>query len=653
MPEQTQPNKKSPEPNYPKPLGILVWIVLGASFLWFGYNLAWPREDPPPVITYSSFIAQVEAGNVTEVILDGEEISGTLTSAVTVVNGQALLAGEALPEGSEAAETKRTQAFSTIVPPSAEASVVEALQARGTSIAVAPASRSPYPAFGFSSTILLVVLAVVGASLLFRRMGPRPQGGVGDFGRARAQVIDPQTPQITFSDVAGEDQAKAELVQVVDFLRNPEKYRQMGARLPGGLLLVGPPGTGKTLLAKAVAGEANVPFFSISASAFVEIYVGVGASRVRDLFRQAKEAAPSIVFIDELDAVGRQRFAGIGGSNDEREQTLNQLLVELDGFEAHNNVVVMSATNRPDVLDPALLRPGRFDRQIALGLPDRRARESILRLHTKSVPLDPGVDLIHIAGSTPGFSGADLANLVNEAALSAAQLGKPAVGRKDIDTALDRIVLGLERPLILSDHERQLLAYHEAGHAIAAHYTPGADPLKKISILPRGQALGMTVQLPIEDRVNLSRTYLLGRLNILLAGRASEQMVFDEMTTGAENDLKQATLLARQMVGLWGMSEEIGPFSLGMGEQHVFLGREIARERDISPAMLDRAEVAVQRLLANAIVQATLILSEYRVALDRVAEQLLVDETLEMKDFLELVEPHVKLTLQPEIEIVA
>jgi cell division protease FtsH len=653
MPEQTQPNKKSPEPNYPKPLGILVWIVLGASFLWFGYNLAWPREDPPPVITYSSFIAQVEAGNVTEVILDGEEISGTLTSAVTVVNGQALLAGEALPEGSEAAETKRTQAFSTIVPPSAEASVVEALQARGTSIAVAPASRSPYPAFGFSSTILLVVLAVVGASLLFRRMGPRPQGGVGDFGRARAQVIDPQTPQITFSDVAGEDQAKAELVQVVDFLRNPEKYRQMGARLPGGLLLVGPPGTGKTLLAKAVAGEANVPFFSISASAFVEIYVGVGASRVRDLFRQAKEAAPSIVFIDELDAVGRQRFAGIGGSNDEREQTLNQLLVELDGFEAHNNVVVMSATNRPDVLDPALLRPGRFDRQIALGLPDRRARESILRLHTKSVPLDPGVDLIHIARSTPGFSGADLANLVNEAALSAAQLGKPAVGRKDIDTALDRIVLGLERPLILSDHERQLLAYHEAGHAIAAHYTPGADPLKKISILPRGQALGMTVQLPIEDRVNLSRTYLLGRLNILLAGRASEQMVFDEMTTGAENDLKQATLLARQMVGLWGMSEEIGPFSLGMGEQHVFLGREIARERDISPAMLDRAEVAVQRLLANAIVQATLILSEYRVALDRVAEQLLVDETLEMKDFLELVEPHVKLTLQPEIEIVA
>jgi cell division protease FtsH len=484
-------------------------------------------------------------------------------------------------------------------------------------------------------------------------MGPRPQGGVGDFGRARAQVIDPQTPQITFSDVAGEDQAKAELVQVVDFLRNPEKYRQMGARLPGGLLLVGPPGTGKTLLAKAVAGEANVPFFSISASAFVEIYVGVGASRVRDLFRQAKEAAPSIVFIDELDAVGRQRFAGIGGSNDEREQTLNQLLVELDGFEAHNNVVVMSATNRPDVLDPALLRPGRFDRQIALGLPDRRARESILRLHTKSVPLDPGVDLIHIASSTPGFSGADLANLVNEAALSAAQLGKPAVGRKDIDTALDRIVLGLERPLILSDHERQLLAYHEAGHAIAAHYTPGADPLKKISILPRGQALGMTVQLPIEDRVNLSRSYLLGRLNILLAGRASEQMVFDEMTTGAENDLKQATLLARQMVGLWGMSEEIGPFSLGMGEQHVFLGREIARERDISPAMLDRAEMAVQRLLANAIVQATLILSEYRVALDRVAERLLVDETLEMKDFLELVEPHVKLTLQPEIEIVA
>jgi cell division protease FtsH len=428
--------------------------------------------------------------------------------------------------------------------------------------------------------------------------------------------------------VAGEEEAKAELAQVVDFLKNPAKYHRIGARLPRGVLLVGPPGTGKTLLARAVAGEAGVPFFSVSASEFVEMFVGVGASRVRDLFERAKAQAPAIIFIDELDAVGRQRFAGLGVGNDEREQTLNQLLVEMDGFEAHTDVVVIAATNRPDVLDPALLRPGRFDRQVVVGLPDKRGRAAILRIHTRGIPIAPDVDLDGLAAATPGFSGADLANLVNEAALVAARRGKQVVDRSDFEEALDKMLLGTTRSLLMSQEERRLVAYHEAGHAVVAYFTPGADPLRKISIVPRGRALGVTVQAPEEDRFNYTRNQLLGRLAVLLGGRAAEQLVFHEVTTGAQNDLKEATQLARRMVGLWGMSEELGPIYLGLGEQHVFLGREIVQDHNIGTSTLDRADQAVRRLLNEAMERAERILREHREELDRLADLLIAEETV-------------------------
>ncbi|MFO7270016.1 MAG: AAA family ATPase, partial [Sphaerobacter thermophilus] len=374
----------------------------------------------------------------------------------------------------------------------------------------------------------------------------------------------------------------------------------------------------------------------VSASEFVEMFVGVGASRVRDLFERAKASAPSIMFVDELDAVGRQRFAGLGGGNDEREQTLNQLLVEMDGFEPHQDVIVIAATNRPDVLDPALLRPGRFDRQVTVGLPDRRGREAILRIHTRGIPVADDLDLEGLAAATPGFSGADLANLVNEAALMAARKNKKIVERIDFDEALDKIVLGTERAMIMSEHDKRVVAYHEAGHAVAAHFSPGTDPLRKVSIVPRGQSLGVTIQAPEEDRFNYSRAYLLARLTVMMGGRAAEKLVFNEMTTGAQNDLKEATLLARRMVGLWGMSDEVGPVYLGMGEQHVFLGREIMQDRDVAEATLERADEAVQRLLREAMERAEQLLRKYRDKLDALAEALIAEETIGQEKITEI-----------------
>ncbi len=428
-------------------------------------------------------------------------------------------------------------------------------------------------------------------------------------------------PGITFDDVAGIDEAENELVEVVDFLKNPQKYQRLGGTIPKGILLVGAPGTGKTLLARAVAGEAGVPFFSLSGSEFVEMFVGVGASRVRDLFERAKAAAPAIVFVDELDAVGRQRFAGLGGSNDEREQTLNQLLVEMDGFEPNQDVIVIAATNRPDVLDPALLRPGRFDRQVTVGLPDKRGREAILKIHTRGIPLESSVDLTSIAAGTPGFSGADLANLVNEAALTAARHSRKTVSRADFDEALDKIILGTVRGTLMNEHEKLVVAYHEAGHAIVAHFSPGSDPLRKVSIVPRGRALGVTIQTPTEDRYNCSRQYLLARLSVMMGGRAAEIITFDEVTTGAQNDLKEATELARRMVGLWGMSDEIGPIYLGTGEQHVFLGRELTQDREMSANTLDRADEAVRRLVTEAMDGAIAMLKEFAGRIRRLQEE--------------------------------
>jgi cell division protease FtsH len=490
--------------------------------------------------------------------------------------------------------------------------------------------------FGGMLIFLIPLLLIFALLIIIGRSMSRGQQNVFSFGKSKAKVYDPERPKLTFADVAGEEESKAELEELVQYLRDPAKFHNIGARLPRGILLVGPPGTGKTLLAKAVAGEAGVPFFSVSASEFVEMFVGVGASRVRDLFEKAKSNSPSIVFVDELDAVGRQRFAGVGGGNDEREQTLNQLLVEMDGFDPHEDVIVVAATNRPDVLDPALLRPGRFDRQVTVGLPDKRGREAILKIHTRGIPIDPDLDLALIAAATPGFAGAALANLVNEAALLAARRDKKIVDKEDFDLALDKIILGTERSMVMNDHEKQVVAYHEAGHAVAAHFSPGADPLRKVTIVPRGRALGVTIQAPEEDRFNYSRSYLLGRLVVIMGGRAAERLVFNEITTGAQNDLKEATMLARRMVGLWGMSDEIGPIFLGMGEQHVFLGREMGQDREVGEKTIDRADEAVQRILYEAMDRAAALLRQHRDKLDALAEVLVRDETVDRDGIFEI-----------------
>jgi cell division protease FtsH len=610
------------------PFGLL-WLILGLILVWNVYALIGPRsgDSPQPTITYSAFTQAVDQGLVKSVTISGDTVTGVFTRTVEIVNGTIHQPGTPLPDGASPSDVTRTDRFRTVLPPGVESQVVTLLQNHNVQIQAENANRSTALLNVFLNFVVPVVL-VVGFLVFLGRSLSRGQQNVFSFGRSRARVYDVERPRVTFADVAGEEEAKAELAQVVDFLKNPAKYHRIGARLPRGVLLIGPPGTGKTLLARAVAGEAGVPFFSVSASEFVEMFVGVGASRVRDLFDRAKAAAPSIIFIDELDAVGRQRFAGLGVGNDEREQTLNQLLVEMDGFEAHQDVVVIAATNRPDVLDPALLRPGRFDRQVTVGLPDRRGRAAILRIHARGLPIAPDVDLDALAAATPGFSGADLANLVNEAALIAARKNKEQVDRSDFDEALDKIILGTTRSMIMSEEERRAVAYHEAGHAVVAYFTPGADPLRKISIVPRGHALGVTVQTPEEDRFNYTRTQLMGRLAVLLGGRAAEELVFHEVSTGAQNDLKEATQLARRMVGLWGMSDELGLIYLGLGEEHVFLGREIVQDHAIGAQTLDRADAAVQRILNQARDQAVAILTAHRGELDRLAEQLVAEETL-------------------------
>ncbi|MCL4532141.1 MAG: ATP-dependent zinc metalloprotease FtsH, partial [Actinobacteria bacterium] len=486
-----------------------------------------------------------------------------------------------------------------------------------------------------ASTFLPIVL-LGGVLYVMMRANQRGQQSIFGFGGSRARVYNQERPSVTFADVAGEEDAKAELKEIVDFLKRPERYHALGARLPRGVLLIGPPGTGKTLLARAVAGEAHVPFFSISASEFVEMFVGVGASRVRDLFTRAKAAAPAIVFVDEIDAVGRQRGAGLGGGNDEREQTLNQLLVEMDGFDDKTNLIVIAATNRPDVLDPALLRPGRFDREVTVGLPDRAGREAILRIHTRPLRLGPDVKLELLARRTPGFSGADLANLANEAALAAARRGGTEVRARDFDEAMDKIVLGTRQAALQDEKERRVVAYHESGHALVARLTPGTDPINKITIIPHGRALGVTEQFSEEDRRNYQADYLLSRLAVMLGGRAAEELVFRQPSTGAENDLKQATKLARRMVGLWGMNDDIGPVWLGVGESHPFLGREYAEPPEYADATGAKMDTEVRAMLEKARQQARDLLQQYRSALDALATELLQHETVDGQQLDEL-----------------
>jgi cell division protease FtsH len=465
------------------------------------------------------------------------------------------------------------------------------------------------------------------------------------FGKSRARMFTGDQPTVTFQDVAGVEEAKEELKEVVEFLREPEKFISLGARIPKGVLLVGPPGTGKTLLAKAVSGEAGVPFFSISGSEFVEMFVGVGASRVRDLFDQAKRHSPCIVFVDEIDAVGRQRGAGLGGSHDEREQTLNQMLVEMDGFDTDTNVIIMAATNRPDILDPALLRPGRFDRRVVLDRPDMRGREAILKVHVKGKPLDPEVDLGVLARSTPGFVGADLENLVNEAAILAARRNKKLIGQPEMEEAIERVIAGPERKSrLISEEEKRIVAYHEAGHAVVMHTLPQADPVHKVSIIARGMAGGYTMALPEEDRTLMPRKKLMADMVGLLGGRAAEELVFDDITSGASNDLERVTRMARAMVTRLGMSDELGPMVYGQKEELIFLGREISEQRDYSEAVAEQIDTEVRRLVNDAHNKAHQILMEYRDKLDAVAHRLLEVETIGREEFEDIFPPPVKKT---------
>jgi len=486
--------------------------------------------------------------------------------------------------------------------------------------------------------ILTLVVFLLGGYFFLRQFQGANNQALS-FGKSRARLYTGDQPAVTFDDVAGVDEAKEELREVVEFLKEPQKFIKLGARIPKGVLLMGAPGTGKTLLAKAVAGEAGVPFFSISGSEFVEMFVGVGASRVRDLFDQAKRHSPCIVFLDEIDAVGRHRGAGLGGSHDEREQTLNQILVEMDGFDTDTNVIVIAATNRPDILDPALLRPGRFDRRIVLDRPDIRGREAILKVHVRGKPLADDVDLKTLAKATPGFVGADIANLVNEAAILAARRGKKQIGMAEFEEAIERVIAGPERKSrLLSEEERRIIAYHEAGHALVAHHLPGCDPVHKVSIVARGMASGYTISLPEEDRTVITRSKFKAQLAFALGGRAAEELVLGEVTTGAANDLEQVTEMARAMVTRYGMSDKLGPMTFGQKEELVFLGKEIGEQRDYSEAVAQEIDAEVRRIVHEAYEQAKQVLREHREQLDAVAQRLLEVETLEADEFIAVVE---------------
>jgi cell division protease FtsH len=617
-------------PTWRQVVGFLVALTIWNAILLL------PVGSTSAEIPYSEFVAQARSNNVAQVTFQGQGISGTFRQAIVWPEASPV-ASAAIAPGANG--TASYQTFTTTMPPTGDPELLPLLQREGVTVDAADTSSGGSLLWQlltlFITSVLPALLFIAFLYYLSRQM-QRGQQGILGFGGSKARLYDAEKPKVTFADVAGQDEAKTELFEVVDYLKNRERYLKLGARLPRGVLLVGPPGTGKTLLARAVAGEAGVPYFSISGSEFVEMFVGVGASRVRDLFEKAKKASPSIVFVDEIDAVGRQRGTGMGGGNDEREQTLNQLLAEMDGFDASTNVVVIAATNRPDVLDPALLRPGRFDRQVTVGYPDRAGREAILRIHTKRIPLAPDVDLVNLSRATSGFSGADLANLANEAALLAARGNHGVVEMSDFEEGMDKALLGTRQAALVDPDERRMVAYHEGGHALVAFFSPGADPVNKVSIVPHGQALGVTEQRPDEDRRNYSRAYLQTRLSVMLGGRAAEELVIGQQTTGAASDLKAATDLARRMVGLWGMSEELGPVSYGIGETHPFLGREVGDGRQYSETTASRIDAAVQAMVEDARRAATDLLREHRGTLDELALELTSKETVSAARLAEL-----------------
>lgn len=589
-----------------KAQNMLFWMVVGLSMVFLLNLWNMPTRASEEQIIFSDFMAKLDRGDVEKVIIQGHHINGVLK------------------------DNSRLRTYSADYP-----DFIQVLRKKNVQIEVKPLNESPW---------YIQFLMIWGPFVLFlglwvffiRRM--QIGNEALSLVKSRARMPTDEHKKVTFSDVAGINEAKEEVRETVEFLKDPRKFQKLGGRIPKGVLIVGPPGTGKTLLAKAIAGEAGVPFFSISGSDFVEMFVGVGASRVRDLFEQAKKHAPCIIFIDEIDAVGRSRGAGLGGGHDEREQTLNQLLVEMDGFDTAEGIILVAATNRPDVLDPALLRPGRFDRQVVVNHPDLRGRSEILKVHTKNVPVAADVGLEKIARATPGFSGADLANLVNEAALWAARRDKSEVGAVDFEMAKDKILMGAERrSMILTDEEKRVTAYHEAGHALMAKLLSGTDPVHKVSIIPRGRALGVTMQLPTDDRHNHSKEFLGNRLAILLGGRVAEELVFKHVTTGASNDLEHATELARKMVCEWGMSEKLGPLTFGPKEESMFLGRSFSAKRDVSDEMALEIDLEIKQFVTENYERTKRILTEQMVTLKALAEALLEKEVLDAMEIDQII----------------
>jgi cell division protease FtsH len=591
---------------------LALWLLVGLLALAL-FQMMSRQRSPTAEFSYSEFSHELERGNIARVeVFDGKRVEGDFKSAVTQ-------------------DGRSAKSFTVLLPIANSEQFMKRVEDAGVPI------TAREPKAGFSAVLINLLPWIVMFGLWFFLLRQLQAGGsrAFAFGKSKAKLLTGDTPKLTFADVAGCDEAKTELQEIIEFLKDPQKFTRLGGRLPKGALLVGPPGTGKTLLAKAVAGEAGRPFFSMSGSDFVEMFVGVGASRVRDLFEQGKAHAPCIIFIDEIDAVGRHRGAGLGGGHDEREQTLNQLLVEMDGFESNDGVILIAATNRPDVLDPALLRPGRFDRQIVVDSPDVRGREGILRVHTRKIPLAAGVDLATIAKGTPGMAGADLANLVNEAALLAARNNKTLVDMTDFEEAKDKVMLGVERrSLVLSEDERKLTAYHEAGHSVVSLMTPGSDPIHKVTIVPRGRALGLMMSLPDKDRYGQTKEWLIGRLAISFGGRVAEELVFgpDKITTGAGSDIQQATDTARRMVTMFGMSEKVGMMAVGDQEHEIFLGREMSQRRAVSERTAELVDDEVKRFLDEAFDKARKILTDNRDLLDRIALTLLDRETIDRED---------------------
>jgi cell division protease FtsH len=577
---------------------LLFWMVLViVGVLIWNFSTTFQTRDK--AITFSEFVKQLDDGQVQKVTMTGNEILGT---------------------------SKTGEKFRTYAPPQYEG-LGNKLIERNVELQAHEPRSSPWTMMLYSWAPILLL---IGFWIFFMRQMQTGGNKALSFGKSRAKLSSSSQKKVTFKDVSGVDEAKEELQEIIEFLKEPQKFQKLGGRIPKGVLLMGPPGTGKTLLARAVAGEANVPFFSISGSDFVEMFVGVGASRVRDLFEQGKKNAPCIVFIDEIDAVGRHRGAGLGGGHDEREQTLNQLLVEMDGFESNEGVILVAATNRPDVLDPALLRPGRFDRRIVVNRPDVKGREGILAVHTKKIPLSDDVDVHVLARGTSGFSGADLANLVNEAALNAARYNQKVVRMTDFEFAKDKVLMGAERrSMIISDEEKKVTAIHEAGHALLTVLLPYADPIHKVTIIPRGMALGVTQQLPMDDKHNYSREYLYDQIAILLGGRIAEEITNGQMTTGAGNDIERATELSRKMVCEWGMSDAMGPLTFGKKEEQIFLGREIAQHQDYSEETAIRIDQEIKRFVTDNYARARRLLEEHKPVLLKIADELLVREVLD------------------------